>query len=125
MSGNPRILTVDRNQRNLELLDQFLGKAGFETVPVSTMQGFEQILEQPDHIGLALVDISGFDRNIWTLCERLADIGVPLLVISPQKMTNIRQESMAHGAQEVLFKPLVIQELTSVIRSMLRTNFDE
>lgn len=121
MSKKPLILTLDRNQRNLELLGQFLNKEGYDTLSVSASDDFEKTLEGADGIALALVDISGFDRSIWAFCEKLSDKGVPLLVISPQQLASIRQESLAHGAQGVLFKPLVVKELAAVIRNMLRT----
>jgi DNA-binding response OmpR family regulator len=116
----PCILIIDRNQRNLQLLGEFLSKEGYETVPVSTLEDFEQILNQTETFSLALVDISGFDRGIWILCERLTDQGVPLLVISPQQIPQIQQESLAHGAHGVLFKPLVVKQLVSVIQTMIR-----
>ena len=114
------VLTVDRNERNLELLAQFLGKEGYQTLPISSLGGFAQALEQSDGLGLALVDISGFDRSIWDYCEQLADKGVPLLVVSPKQVGRIQQESLSHGAQGVLFKPLVVKELTTIIESMIR-----
>jgi DNA-binding response OmpR family regulator len=120
VSAQPLILTIDRNQRNLELLAQFLSKEGYSTVSVSSLDNFDAILEQSDSVALALVDISGFDRNIWAFCEKLTDKGIPLLVISPQQLAGIRQESLAHGAQGVLFKPLVVKELAAIIRNMLR-----
>ncbi len=84
MDSKPLILTVDRNQRNLELLAQILGKEGYDTLSANTLEGIDQILERGDPIGVALVDISGFDRQIWAYCEKLSDNGVPLLVISPE-----------------------------------------
>jgi DNA-binding response OmpR family regulator len=125
MSAQSKILTLDHNQRNLELLEQFLGKEGYTTIPVSTLVAVEEILENTEGIGIALVDISGFDRRIWEYCERLANQGVPLLVISSQQVVGIQQESLSHGAQGVLFKPLVVKELSSVIRSLIRGDPDE
>ena len=120
MDSHSPILTVDRNQRNLELLAHFLGKEGYQTIPVSTFEDLEKRIEQADGFGLALLDISGFDRRIWEYCEKLTNKGVPLLVISPQQSASIRQESLSHGAQGVLIKPLVVRELASIIRSLIR-----
>ena len=127
MNSNDRklILTVDRNQRNLELLAQFLNKEGYETLPVSSLEGFDKIFEQVDSFGLALVDISGFDRRIWECCEKLSSDDVPLLVISPPQLSAIRQESMTHGAQGVMFKPLMVAELMNVVRSLSRDILNE
>ena len=120
MVSVPKILTVDHNRRNLELLAQFLGKEGYETYPIKTLEGFAAALDETENLGMALVDISGFDRHIWEYCERLSDKGVPLLIISPKQLSYIKQDSFTHGAQGVLFKPLVIKELTSMIRSMIQ-----
>jgi len=125
MGIKPRILTIDRNQRNLELLNQFLGKEGYETLPMTTLSDLAKILEHPEKLGLALVDISGFDRSIWEYCEQLSNKGIPLLVVAPQQLANIRQEGLSHGADGVLFKPLVVKELMSLIRSLIREDSNE
>ena len=121
----PLVLTIDRNQRNLDLLGQFLGKEGFKTLPISTLEGFEEILGRTETFGLALVDISGFDRRIWVLCEKLTENGVPMLIISPQQVPQIQQESLAHGAHGVMFKPLVMKHLVSIIQTMIRSTSSE
>lgn len=115
-----KILTVDHNQRNLELLAQFLGKEGYETYPVTTLEEFAVALDETDNLGLALVDISGFDRHIWEYCERLSEKGVPLLILSPKHIAHVQQDGLTHGAQGVLFKPLVVKEFTSMIRNMMQ-----
>jgi DNA-binding response OmpR family regulator len=120
MSASSLILTIDHNQRNLELLSQFLSKEGYRTLAISTLEDFEKILGDTEKFGLALIDISGFGRGIWALCEKLTDQGVPLLVISPQQLPEIQQESLAHGAQGVMYKPLVVKQLVNVIKTMMR-----
>src|SRR5689334_20647660 len=98
MGSNRVVLTVDRNQRNLELLAQFLNKEGYETVQASSIEAVENIIDSADGIGLALVDISGFDRSIWKCCEQLQTKEIPLLILSPKQSAAIQQESIAHGA---------------------------
>ena len=114
------ILTVDRNKRNLELLTQFLTKQGYESLAVSSVEDFDEALKQVENFRLALVDIAGFDRQIWQYCERLAENGIPLLILSPPHVSSIHQESLSHGAQGVLFKPLVLKEFTSMLHQMFQ-----
>lgn len=64
MTGNSIILAVDRNQRNLELLAQFLNKEGYQVMTASSFEEVARAINLPDRIGIALVDISGFDRRI-------------------------------------------------------------
>ncbi len=119
MRNNQLVLTVDRNQRNLDLLAQFLNKEGYETVRASTTEELDRVIDEVDGIGLALVDISGFDRSIWKCCEQLQAKGIPLLVLSPKQSAAIQQESLAHGARGVLIKPLVVKELVRLLQSLM------
>jgi len=116
----PVILTIDRNRRNLELLSQFLKNEGYETRQVSELSSFDSVIDHADiNVVLALVDISGFDSDIWKHCEQLRSRGIPLLVLSPKHSSAIQQESFAHGARGVLVKPLVARELMTLVKEMI------
>jgi DNA-binding response OmpR family regulator len=65
------------------------------------------------------VDITGFDRSIWERCELLRNQSIPMIVISPKQSATIRQETLAHGADSLLVKPVVTRELLGVIRHLL------
>lgn len=119
MKENPLILAVDRNQRNLELLAQFLGKEGYQVLRANSLEVFEQALTNSREITLAMVDIAGFDRRIWDNCQRLRDEKIPFFVLSPKQSTAIQNESLARGARSVLVKPLVVKELLGIIHSLL------
>jgi DNA-binding response OmpR family regulator len=119
MDGGPLILAVDHNRRNVELLRQFLGKEGYELLAATTPDEFDRALAESEDIGLALVDIAGFDRSIWERCEELRARRVPFLVLSPKQSTALQQTSLTHGARGVLVKPLVVRELQGIIRSLL------
>jgi len=119
MKDQTSILTINKNHSNLKLLEQFLGKNGFQALGVSSLEEFDQVLAGAKEIGLALVDITGFDRSIWERCELLREQSIPLLVISPKQSADLRQESFDHGAHSMLIKPLVTKELLGVIRHLL------
>jgi hypothetical protein len=44
-----------------------------------------------DDIGLALIDIAGFERSIWERCEGLRAKQIPFLVLSPEQSTGLQQ----------------------------------
>jgi DNA-binding response OmpR family regulator len=113
------ILLVNHLPRNLELLAQFLGKEGYQTMSASSYAEFDQVLNQPPAIHGALVDIAGFDSRIWLRCEQLRAAKIPFLVVSPQQSAAIQQAGLSHGARSVMVKPLVIKELIAVIKSIL------
>ncbi len=113
------ILLVNYLPRNLELLAEHLGKEGYQTIGAGTYAAFDQALNVPSSIHGALVDISGFDSQIWRRCEQLRTAKIPFLVVSPQQSTAIQHASLSHGARSVMVKPLVIKELLGVIKSIL------
>lgn len=115
MSFRLPILNVASNQRNGELLSQFLGKEGYQSVSVTTMPDFERMTVSETRFGLAIVDITGFDRSIWSCCEGLSKISVPLVVVVPKPLQHIRHKGFSHGAQRVFVKPLVVKELIESI----------
>lgn len=113
---------IDKNARNLELLGGFLNTHGYETIPLTDLTEFHAVLLAHPRIGLALVDISGFDRSIWEYCQRLSEHNIPFIVISPKQVATIREEGRSHGAKDVLLKPLVAQELTILIENLISTH---
>ncbi|MCG8361837.1 MAG: hypothetical protein MJA27_00730 [Pseudanabaenales cyanobacterium] len=119
MSAQPTILIVAYNPRNLELLAQFLGEAGYQVRQASGLEGFEQILTTLPNLQFALIDISGFDQDIWESCKQLQTAQIPFLVISPYSSAVIEQQSLVSGARSVLIKPLTSQKLLGLINSLL------
>ena len=113
------ILAVDGNHRNLELLSQFLGREGYQMRSAATLEEFDQVLADADSIGVALVDIAGFDQSIWERCEGLRHHKIPFLVLSPKHSVALQQVSLTYGARGVLIKPLIGKELLGLIRSLL------
>lgn len=113
------ILLVNHLPRNLELLAEFLRKEGFQTISTATYAEFDQVLSQQPSIQGALVDIAGFDSQIWQRCEQLRAAKIPFLVVSPQQSAAIQQAGLSHGARSVMVKPLVVKDLIGVIKSIL------
>lgn len=111
---------LDRNRRNLDLLGQFLQQQGYQVLLTISLAEVGQILMQSPKIDLALIDISGFDSSIWTLCQQLRTQEIPFLVISPRQHAAIQQASIAHGALGLLGKPLVMREFSQLIRALLQ-----
>jgi DNA-binding response OmpR family regulator len=124
MKAMPAILTVDHNQRNLELLSQFLGRAGYQTRAAATLEEFDEALTELNDVGMALVDIAGFDRTIWERCEQLRHHKIPFLVLSPKHTVAIQQASLTYGAHGVLIKPLVVKELLGLVGGLLDSDAD-
>lgn len=119
---NPLILAVDRNQRNLELLMQFLTQEGYRILAATSPEELDRLLAGSQEIGLALVDVTGFDPSIWQRCQMLHQQGIPFLIVSSRRAgTTIQYQGIAYGARGVLLKPMTIKELLAILRSVLQS----
>jgi DNA-binding response OmpR family regulator len=115
----PLILAVDHNRRNLDLLAHFLRQSGYRVTTAWNAEEFGRALDGQDEIVLALVDLAGFDRGVWDLCEQVRTKGISLLIISPRQSAEVEQASLAHGAHGVLIKPLVVKELLALVGRLI------
>lgn len=119
MLSNNQILVVGVNARNLELLGGFLEKQGYRSVSAASVEQLDGIIRSRSDLALALVDVSGFNASIWERCRAIHDKDIRLLIISPKQSAAIQKESLTHGAQGVLVKPLVMRELADLIRGLM------
>lgn len=113
------ILAAARNHRHLELVAQFLRKEGNWVKSANPLEALDLAISQSKAIGLALVDIDGFSRRVWS-CERIRDRQIPFLLLLPKQSVAIEQQNLAHRMQSTLVKPLVIKKFLGIVRSLLR-----
>lgn len=115
------ILLVGTNARNLTLLEQLLGRQGYACRTACGLAELDTALADQPQFDLALVDVTGFDASIWDRCQKLHAAMTRLLIISPRQSATLRAEGLAHGARDVLIKPLVMRELIELVRGLLRS----
>ena len=119
MSDRKRVLVAAAGKRNLELLGQFLGQEGFETVPAGSLDDIRLALDQTPSIDIAVFDVSGFSSEVWAFCDKLRERIVPFVVISGARGAGVEGRAARSGARVVMTKPLVVRNLMQVIRAML------
>jgi len=119
MTDRPVILAVGSNRNNLDLLSQQLTREGYETIKAVSLEDFNRAIKQDGGIALSLVDVSGFDQNIWSYCEQLRRSKIPFIVISPQRSHIIQRDSLKHGASALLVKPIGVKELLEFIHTLM------
>lgn len=117
-----KLLIVGCNPKNQELLAAFIARLGYASVRADTLTELAQILDNEEPLRFALVDISGFNQEIWDLCARLHARDIPLLVISPRQSAAVRKLGYEHGAQTVMEKPLAMRELADAIHGFIQAD---
>lgn len=115
MPHSRKILIVEHNRRNIELITEFLSNDGYEVMSAATMEELDVLLKTPRIIGLAIIDLVGFDNSIWNRSEILRTEEIPFILVSPRKIS-----SLGRGERSVLLKPLVVKEMLSLVGAIFQ-----
>jgi len=76
---NHNILVVEHNQKNAELISNALHKFGFICNSASDYAALDNALKKNDVFDIVLMDITGFDAEIWERCKKIHQMNIPLL----------------------------------------------
>src|SRR5829696_6007116 len=121
-----RVIVVDDEEMNVELLRQMLARAGYEDVTGTTdsRQALPLVRERaPDLILLDLLmpHLDGFAVMERVRAEVPADVYLPILVLTADITTETKRRALAAGATDFLTKPFDHVELLLRIGNLLRT----
>ncbi|ABE52781.1 sensor histidine kinase [Methanococcoides burtonii] len=118
----PRILVVDDDQKNVELMEAYLSP-DYETIPAYRGKEALEILEK-DEIDLVLLDVMMPDMKGYEVCIKLKeDIKtqfIPVIIVSALSRKKDRIQGLEAGADEFLTKPVDQIELKTRVKSLLR-----
>lgn len=118
----PKILLVEDNEMNRDMLSRRLVRSGFEVVmAVDGQQGVAMASsETPD---LILMDISLPVIDGWEATRRIkGDEGtksIPIIVLTAHAMTQDRDQAFAVGCDDFDTKPVELPRLLGKINALL------
>ncbi len=118
-----KILIVEDNQDNRELVIKVLRNKGFETVEaVDGEDAIEKALsEKPD---LILLDISLPKLDGYEVAKRLKSMEafqeIPIVAFTAHAMKGDREKVIVAGFEGYISKPINIRELPDQIKSYIR-----
>ena len=116
-----RILIVEDEQDIQELLEAYLGDAGYETATAG--DGIEAVsLFQQEAFDLVLLDVMLPKLDGFTVLRRLRAEGstTPVLMLTARSELTDRVNGLDSGADYYLTKPFEPQELLACIRALTR-----
>lgn len=117
-----RILIVEDNEMNRDMLSRRLARAGFEVdVAVDGEEGIAKVASwRPD---LVLMDMSLPKLDGWAATTQLksdpATRGVPVLALTAHAMDGDRARALAAGCDDYDTKPIELPRLLEKIRALL------
>ena len=118
----PKILLVEDNELNRDMLSRRLARNGFEIViAIDGQQGVTMASEQkPD---LILMDLSLPVIDGWEATRRIkadpATSAIPVIALTAHALVEDREKAMAAGCDDFDTKPVELPRLIEKIRSFL------
>ena len=119
----PKILLVEDNEMNRDMLSRRLERRGYEVV--MAMDGEQAVaLAQSAAPDLILMDMSLPVLNGWDATRRIkgatATHSIPIIALTAHAMTDDREKAMAAGCDEYDTKPVDLERLLPKIERLLK-----
>ncbi|MDB5325025.1 MAG: response regulator [Phycisphaerales bacterium] len=118
----PRILLVEDNETNRDMLTRRLSRRGYEvSIAVDGVEGVDRAAsEMPD---LILMDMSLPLIDGWEATQRikasLATQKIPVIALTAHAMAGDREKAIAAGCDDYDSKPVEIERLVGKIQALL------
>jgi adenylate cyclase len=123
MNDPPRILVVDDNEINRDIIATRLGTHGYEILQAADGEEALTAVAQY-HPDLVLLDVMMPKLDGLEACRRLKSMGgsafMPIILVTAKSNTQDVVEGLDAGADEYLTKPLDQAALMARVRSVLR-----
>ena len=117
----PRILLVEDNEMNRDMLSRRLRRRKFEVdLAVDGGEAMEKANDKPD---LILLDMSLPVMDGWTVAGKLKaqddTRNIPIIALTAHAMVGDREKAMAAGCDEYETKPIDFPRLLSKISQLM------
>jgi two-component system cell cycle response regulator DivK len=118
-----RILVIEDNPDNMDLMSLILLRAGYEIIRAKDgNEGLELALQhQPD---LILLDLALPEKDGWTLAQELkGDIlthDIPIIAITAHTLPHHKERALKAGCDGFIVKPFGIAAFNEEIKRYLR-----
>jgi CheY-like chemotaxis protein len=122
MEGMAKILLVEDNEMNRDMLERRLIRKGFEVLKaVDGEQGIKMAIEQLPH--LILMDIGLPDLTGWDVTEYLKSrndtCSIPIIALTAHATSADKKKSLESGCDEFETKPIRLPILLEKINGLL------
>ena len=124
---NARILIIDDEDANIEILRRILMRAGFTRVETTNDSRLATALYVEHRPDLILLDLHMPHVDGLEVMDQLNEIAeasyLPILILSADLTPDARREALSRGAKDFVNKPFQSDELLLRIKTLLETRF--
>ena len=122
MTPMPRVLLVEDNELNRDMLSRRLVRRGYEVlIAVDGAEGVETT--RREHPDLVLLDLSLPVLDGWEAARRLkgdaATRDIPLIALSAHALATDREEALAAGCDDFDTTPVELARLVAKLEALL------
>jgi putative two-component system response regulator len=124
-----RILIIDDQAQNVDLLRRILERAGYESIASTTNPTEALALKMEFQPDLVLLDLhmgegmDGFQVLQELVSKRNGADHLPVLMITADDSAEVKRRALALGAKDFVGKPFDSEEVLLRIRNLLETRF--
>jgi DNA-binding response OmpR family regulator len=120
MNDRPRVLVVDDDEDIRVLLEELLGRAGYDVDAVEDGRAaLRRLFELPP--SLVILDVTMPELDGYQTLERIRDLSdVPVLMLTARSQELERVRGLSGGADDYVAKPFGRQELLARVQALLR-----
>src|SRR4030067_1890773 len=124
--GKSKILVVDDEQMNVELMEGILSK---EYDVITALSGTDALIKvEKTYPDLILLDIMMPNMNGYAVCKNLKSspntMTIPIVMVTALKEKEDRIKAIEAGADDFLSKPVDMYELNARGRNLIRRKND-
>src|SRR6202049_1106693 len=119
----PRIMIVDDERYNRQLLEVMLAQEGFQLVTASSgEEALAMVKQQPPDVILLDVMMPGTDGYVVAdqIKANFATKNIPIIMITALNNKEARMQALSAGAEDFLTKPVDRAELCMRVRNLSR-----
>ncbi|HEX9367698.1 MAG TPA: HD domain-containing phosphohydrolase [Vicinamibacterales bacterium] len=124
---NARILIIDDEDANIDILRRILKRAGFTHVESTNDSRLASALYVEHRPDLILLDLHMPHFDGLEVMDQLNEIAeasyLPILILSGDLTPDARRDALSRGAKDFVNKPFLQEELLLRIKTLLETRF--
>ena len=121
----PKILVVEDDTPIRELIHIFLEKSGFESFTAITAEAGLDILKNQE-IGIVLTDVQLPGMNGIELTKIIRqNYNADVIIMTGYALDYTIEEAMAHGASDLIIKPIRLEDLLLRINVVLKNRSEK
>jgi two-component system capsular synthesis sensor histidine kinase RcsC len=124
-AGGGRVLVVDDLEVNRALIRMQLETLGYQVELAASGEEALRLFAESRH-DLVLMDLAmpGMDGHALTRCLRALPSQVPIVIVTAYAAVEVHRQCLAEGANRVLTKPVLLNELQQTLASLAVASVD-